>query len=186
MNYFRFKLIEPSGQISSGIVKLPYREAMSAISHLEKDGSTTVYVKKLGRLFCLLLDLSSLRMRRKLPRSLQVEFLHNVSLMIGAGIGLIIIIQGYHFAGFVMLIPHTVNFLMYVYWRIKNKLKPNDPKYKITKFGGLRKDGTLRVPNALTLKWVLPHKYRITEKQAVLVMYLLTIVFCVIGFFVPG
>lgn len=108
------------------------------------------------------------------------------SLMIGAGIGLLIIIQGYHFAGFVMLIPHTANFLMYVYWRTKHKFNPQDPKYKIEKFGGLRPDGTLRVPNNFTLKWVLPHKYRLTEKQSVLFMYLVTIIFCVIGFFVPG
>ncbi len=108
------------------------------------------------------------------------------SLMIGAGIGLLIIIQGYHFAGFVMLIPHTVNFLMYVNWRIQHRLKPDDPKYKIEKFGRLRPDGTLRVPNNFTLKWVIPYRYRLTEKQAVLVMYLLTIIFCIIGFFVPG
>ncbi len=108
------------------------------------------------------------------------------SLMIGAGIGLLIIIQGYHFAGFVMLIPHTANFLMYVYWRAKHKFNPQDPKYKIEKFGGLRSDGTLRVPNNFTLKWVLPYKYRVTEKQAVLFMYLVTIIFCIIGFFIPG
>ena len=108
------------------------------------------------------------------------------ALMIGSGIGLLIIIQGYHFAGFIMLIPHTINFLMYVYWRIQNKFKPDDPRYKIVKFGSLRKDGTLRVPNQFTLKWILPHKYRMTEKEAVIVMYAITIVFCILGFFVPG
>ena len=108
------------------------------------------------------------------------------SLMIGSGIGLLIIIQGYHFSGFVMLMPHTVNFLMYVYWRTQHRLKPNDPKYKVEKFGRVRKDGTLRVPNTFTLKWVLPYKYRMTEQQAVLVMYLVTIVFSILGFFIAG
>lgn len=108
------------------------------------------------------------------------------ALMIGAGIGLLIIIRGYHFAGFIMLIPHTINFLMYVYWRIKHRANPKNPKYKMVKFGGLRKDGSLRVPNQLTLKWVLPFKHRMTESQAVRSMYLVTIIFCVIGFFVPG
>jgi UDP-N-acetylglucosamine--dolichyl-phosphate N-acetylglucosaminephosphotransferase len=108
------------------------------------------------------------------------------SLMIGASIGLFIVIKGYHFAGFVMLIPHTINFLMYVYWRIKNKMAPKDPRYKIAKFGKLRKDGTLRVPNQLTLKWYLPYKHKMTEKEAVLAMYGLTILFCIVGFFVPG
>lgn len=108
------------------------------------------------------------------------------ALMIGGGIGLLIIINGYHFSGFIMFIPHIINFLMYVYWRIQHRLKPDDPRYKIVKFGSLRKDGSLRVPNNMTLKWLLPHKYKMTEKEAVLVMYALTIVFCIIGFFVPG
>jgi UDP-N-acetylglucosamine--dolichyl-phosphate N-acetylglucosaminephosphotransferase len=108
------------------------------------------------------------------------------ALMIGAGIGLFIVIQGYLVAGFVMLIPHTINFLMYVYWRFKQKMNPKDLKYKIVKFGRLRRDGTLKVPNQLTLKWVLPFKHRMTENQAVLAMYGITIIFCVLGFFVPA
>ena len=108
------------------------------------------------------------------------------SLMIGAGIGLSIVIQGYLIAGFIMLIPHTANFLMYFYWRIRHRQKPDDPRYKIEKFGSLRKDGTLRVPNQLTLKWVLPYRFRMTEKQAVLAMYSVTIIFCIIGFFAPA
>jgi UDP-N-acetylglucosamine--dolichyl-phosphate N-acetylglucosaminephosphotransferase len=107
------------------------------------------------------------------------------SLMIGAGIGLAIIIRGYHFTGFIMLIPHTINFLMYVYWRIQHKLKPEDARYKLVKFGRILKNGTLKVPNQLTLKWYLPYKFKMTEKQAVYVMYLLTIIFCILGFLVP-
>ena len=50
MNYFRYKLIAPSGEVSSGTTKLPYKDLMSDISHLERDGSLTLYVKKLGSL----------------------------------------------------------------------------------------------------------------------------------------
>ncbi len=113
------------------------------------------------------------------------------ALMIGASIGALIVIPHgdgtnvFLVAGFVMFIPHTVNFLMYFYWRIRKLTHPKDPRYRTVKFGKLRKDGTLKVPNNLTLKWVLPYKYRMTEKQAVLAMYGLTILFCVIGFFVP-
>ena len=77
-----------------------------------------------------------------------------------------------------MLIPHTVNFLMYVYWKIK--------KYPAVKFGKVREDGTLEVPNPLTLKWVLPYYYRLTEKQATYAMFLLTSVFCILGILLPG
>jgi UDP-N-acetylglucosamine--dolichyl-phosphate N-acetylglucosaminephosphotransferase len=113
------------------------------------------------------------------------------ALMIGASIGALIIIPHgdgsnvFLISGFIMFIPHTINFLMYFYWRVKKITSPDDPRYRTVKFGKLRKDGTLKVPNNLTLKWVLPYKYRMTEKQAVLAMYGLTILFCVIGFFMP-
>lgn len=100
------------------------------------------------------------------------------SLTVGAAIGAIIVIQGFIISGFIMLIPHTVNFLMYVYWKIK--------KYPHVKFGKIREDGTLDVPNNLTLKWVLPYYYRLTEKQATYAMFLLTSVFCVAGILLPG
>ncbi|WP_235276297.1 MraY family glycosyltransferase [Methanosarcina mazei] len=100
------------------------------------------------------------------------------SLTVGASIGAIIVIQGFIISGFIMLIPHTVNFLMYVYWKIK--------KYPAVKFGKIREDGTLDVPNNLTLKWVLPYYYRLNEKQATYAMFLLTSVFCVAGILLPG
>jgi UDP-N-acetylglucosamine--dolichyl-phosphate N-acetylglucosaminephosphotransferase len=100
------------------------------------------------------------------------------ALSIGAAIGAMIVSQGFIISGFVMLLPHTVNFLMYVYWRLK--------KYPTVKFGTVREDGTLEVPNPLTLKWVLPYYFRMTEKRASYAMLALTGVFCVFGFFIPG
>ncbi|MDY6878699.1 MAG: type II secretion system F family protein [Desulfatiglans sp.] len=88
MNFFRYKLIETTGEVSSGIIKLPYQEVMSAISHLEREGSTTIYVRKLGRLASLLVKLGAFRFGRKLSRSFQAEFLHNVSLMLRSGLTL--------------------------------------------------------------------------------------------------
>lgn len=100
------------------------------------------------------------------------------SLTVGAAIGIIIVIQNFIVSGFVMLIPHTINFLMYVYWKIK--------KYPHVKFGRERADGTLEVPNLLTLKWVLPYYFKVTEKQATYAMFLLTSFFCVLGILLPG
>ena len=102
------------------------------------------------------------------------------ALSIGAAIGALIVTQGFVISGFIMLIPHTVNFLMYVYWRL------NQAKYPMAKFGGIRDDGTVEVPNPLTLKWVLPYYFRMTERQGAYAMYGLTAVFCVIGFYYPG
>jgi UDP-N-acetylglucosamine--dolichyl-phosphate N-acetylglucosaminephosphotransferase len=100
------------------------------------------------------------------------------SLTIGAAIGTLIVIQGFVISGFIMLIPHTINFLMYVYWRVM--------KFPAAKFGRDRGDGILEVPNPLTLKWVLPYYYNVTEKQATYAMYALTGLFCLIGIMLPG
>lgn len=107
------------------------------------------------------------------------------SLALGAAIGAAIVVSGFLVAGFVMLIPHTVNFLLYVYWRLMHRLYPEDDRWRIVKFGRVREDGTLEVPNRLTLKWVLPSSVKMTERQAVLAMYALTIPFCVIELFIP-
>ncbi|WOF16354.1 UDP-N-acetylglucosamine-1-phosphate transferase [Methanoplanus sp. FWC-SCC4] len=102
------------------------------------------------------------------------------ALSVGAAIGAAIVVEGYLISGFIILIPHTVNFLLYVYWRLSSK------KYPLVKFGKIRDDGTLEVPNPLTLKWILPYYFRLTEKQATSFMYVLTAIFCIIGFAVPG
>jgi UDP-N-acetylglucosamine--dolichyl-phosphate N-acetylglucosaminephosphotransferase len=102
------------------------------------------------------------------------------ALSVGAAIGALIVTQGFIISGFIMLIPHTVNFLMYVYWRL------NKQKYPLVKFGREREDGTIEVPNPFTLKWVLPYYFRMTERQGAYAMYALTAVFCVIGFYYPG
>ncbi len=99
------------------------------------------------------------------------------SLTVGASLGVMIVMQGFIVSGFIMLIPHTINFLMYVYWRVK--------KYPQVKFGRTRDDGTLEVPNNLTLKWVLPYYFRVTEKQSTYAMFAVTAVFCVIGILIP-
>jgi len=100
------------------------------------------------------------------------------ALSVGAAIGAMIVAQGFIISGFIMLIPHIINFLLYIYWRVK--------KFPIAKFGNVREDGTLEVPNPLTLKWILPYYCRVTEKTASYAMFTVTGVFCLIGFIIPG
>jgi len=88
MNYFRYKLIAPSGEVSSGTTRLPYKDLMSAISHLERDGSLTLYVKKLGSLSSFLAGLGGFRLRKRLKRSDQAEILSNIALMLRSGVTL--------------------------------------------------------------------------------------------------
>ncbi len=98
------------------------------------------------------------------------------SLMLGAGLGGLIVLNNLEIFGVIILIPHITNFLMYVVWKIK--------KVGDVKFGVIRSDGTLEVPNALTMKWVLPYFYRLTEPQTTVILYGLTAFFGVLGLLV--
>jgi len=100
------------------------------------------------------------------------------SLTIGAAIGITIVTQGFLVSGFVMLIPHTVNFLMYFFWRLA-RLPP-------AKFGKVGPDGKLTVPNPLTLKWVLPYYFKLTEREATWAMYAVSAIFATAGVFIHG
>jgi len=102
------------------------------------------------------------------------------ALSVGAGMGALIVTQGFIISGFIMLIPHVINFLLYIYWRM------NHQKYPTQKFGRVDKEGILVVPNPLTLKWVLPYYTRMTEKEGSLAMFGVTAIFCAIGFYIPG
>ncbi len=90
------------------------------------------------------------------------------SLMLGSALGGLIVLNNMEVFGVIILIPHIINFLMYVVWKVR--------KVGEIKFGQLREDGTLKVPNPLTMKWILPYYHRVTEQQAILVLYLLTAV----------
>jgi type II secretory pathway component PulF len=89
MNYYRYKLIEPTGRLSSGIVKLPYQDIMSAITHLERDGSITILVRHLGPVGTFLSKLAALRLRRRVKRPVLVEMLSNISVMLRSGLTLV-------------------------------------------------------------------------------------------------
>lgn len=95
------------------------------------------------------------------------------SLFLGAVLGSLIVLNNLELFGIVIMIPHIVNFLMYVVWRIK--------KVGEVKFGKIRADGTLEVPNNLTLKWVPPYYFRLTEQQSTFIMFLITVAFGIIG-----
>lgn len=89
------------------------------------------------------------------------------SLMVGSALGGLIVLNNMEIFGVIILIPHIINFLMYVLWKIK--------KVGEIKFGGIREDGTLEVPNPLTMKWIVPYYFRVTEPQAILILYSLTV-----------
>ncbi|MEJ2154000.1 MAG: type II secretion system F family protein [Desulfobacteraceae bacterium] len=89
MNYYRYKLITADGQIDAGIAKLPYKETMSAVNHLERNGAVTLYVKKLKGLTQWPFRLAELRPQRRLSRTLIAELLNNLSLMLKSGLPMV-------------------------------------------------------------------------------------------------
>ncbi|MEA3325373.1 MAG: UDP-N-acetylglucosamine-1-phosphate transferase [Euryarchaeota archaeon] len=111
------------------------------------------------------------------------------AMLIGAAMGTFIVFQGFLISGIIMLLPHTVNFLMYFYWRVRRKIcqmhgtPPGE--YGSFKFGRLRDDSTISVPNRLTLKWLPSYYYPVTEKAIVMIMYALTATTCAIALYVP-
>jgi type II secretory pathway component PulF len=88
VNYFKYKLMEPTGDIAAGVIKLPYEDVISAISYLERSDKTTLYVKKLNPFFAFLFQLANLRLRKKIKRPFQAEFFSNVALMLRSGVTL--------------------------------------------------------------------------------------------------
>jgi len=103
------------------------------------------------------------------------------SMIYGSLIGSVIVIQEFWWFGFVILIPHTFNFFLWIFWVIMIKKNPkeylqSDGKHR--KFGFVNEDGTLTVPNRLTLKWIPNYYFNITEAQSTLICYSVTVFFC--------
>jgi len=89
MSYFRYKLLAPTGEVSAGIANLPYKDVFSAISHFERDGNMTIYVRKLGQVTRFFVKLGAILKHKKFPRSAQAELLNNMSLMLRSGVPLV-------------------------------------------------------------------------------------------------
>jgi type II secretory pathway component PulF len=81
--------MSPNGEVSGGFAKLPYKDVVSATTHLERDGSIAIYVKDLGLVASLFMKLVTLRFTRKLTRAALAELLSNVALMLRSGMPLI-------------------------------------------------------------------------------------------------
>jgi type II secretory pathway component PulF len=93
MNYYRYKLIAPTGRLQSGVVNLPYENIMSAITHLERDGSVTLFVKPMGYLLSFFFKIATFRLRRRIKRPVLAEMLNNIAVMLRSGLALISALQ---------------------------------------------------------------------------------------------
>lgn len=89
MKYYRYKRIAPDGRVDSGVIQMPYKDTMSVISHLERDGSVTLFVRPLGALANAVMRVLSWKIRRRLPRPVLAEILSNLALMLKSGMPLV-------------------------------------------------------------------------------------------------
>jgi UDP-N-acetylglucosamine--dolichyl-phosphate N-acetylglucosaminephosphotransferase len=95
--------------------------------------------------------------------------------LIGGALGAYLVLANIEWFGVVLLIPHIVNFVLWLYWcRMMHKV-PH------VKFAPVRRDGTIDAPNGLTMKYLVAKWFRVNEWQAVLVCYGITFVFGVVG-----
>jgi len=106
------------------------------------------------------------------------------SLFFGSTIGCLIVVQKYWWFGFVILIPHIFNFILWIIWLGLMKSKPEvytigNGEHK--KFGSVLTDGTIEVPNTLTLKWIPNYYWKMDEPTSTFVNYFITLIFCFLG-----
>ncbi len=95
--------------------------------------------------------------------------------LVGSALGAFLVLANIEFFGVIILMPHIINFILWPIWCLKMK------KYPYQKFGKLRSDGTVETPNYFTLKYAVCRMFKVTEWQATLICYGLTLFFCIIG-----
>jgi general secretion pathway protein F/type IV pilus assembly protein PilC len=82
-------MMNASGKVISGIVNLPYKDVMSAISYLEDNGNITIFVKKMGSISSFFLKLLKRGVGKKIERKFLAEWFNNLSMMVKAGMPLV-------------------------------------------------------------------------------------------------
>ncbi|MEA3296973.1 MAG: type II secretion system F family protein [candidate division Zixibacteria bacterium] len=94
MTYFRFKILKNSGKVTSGVIQLPYDNVLSAMSHLERNGDTVILVKKINRFIASLLSFFVYGIQGNTVKRIELaEFFNNVSVMLKAGIPLLVALK---------------------------------------------------------------------------------------------
>lgn len=100
--------------------------------------------------------------------------------LVGSAIGGLLIIYNLTWFGLFILIPHIINFIMDTYTILIRRIPD-------VKFGKVTNDNTVIAPPTMkfkSLKFLLVSWFRLTERQAVLVLYVITLAFCVLGILV--
>lgn len=95
------------------------------------------------------------------------------SSLMGSALGGLLVLNNLELFGIIILSPHIINFLMYVYLKAT--------RMKEVKFGKINGDGTLDIPHPVCLKWTLPYYMRMTERTGTFAMFALTFFSALLG-----
>lgn len=136
-------------------------------AYMKYDGDTLLYLAP------ILGALTAFMWYNKYPSRI---FLGNSgTLLIGAATGGLIILYNLEFFGIIILIPHIINFLMWIRWLQLAKTHPH------IKFAEIQPDGTIKPPNKLTMKYYITSIFKVKEQTAVNILYGVTVLFCILG-----
>ncbi|MGC9059633.1 MAG: hypothetical protein ACP5JR_00125 [Thermoplasmata archaeon] len=91
--------------------------------------------------------------------------------MMGAMVGVFIVINGLYAFGIILLAPMILHFLLAMYW-----VNFKRSKYEHKKFGDVRKDGTISAPHPYYLSWFFPYYFKLREEQITLITMILSAV----------
>ncbi len=97
--------------------------------------------------------------------------------LVGSSLGAFLIINKLELFGLFILIPHIINFILDTI--VLAILKIPD-----VKFGEIDKNGYIVAPKSVrfkSLKYILTYYLKLKERNAVLILYIPTIIFCIIG-----
>ena len=99
--------------------------------------------------------------------------------ILGGALGGFLILSNQELFGVIILTPHIINFIIDT-WTLKIKKTP------LVKFGEIREDGTVVSPPSMkfvSLKFLVTYYLKLSEPQAVMLLYCLTLLFCLTGLY---
>lgn len=101
---------------------------------------------------------------------------------LGGALGTYLVMNKMELFGFVIVVPHTINYIL-DFWTLKLRRVP------LVKFGDIREDGTIASPPTMkyvSLKFYVASVARVTEPQAVMLLYGFTFIFGILGIILLG
>jgi general secretion pathway protein F/type IV pilus assembly protein PilC len=93
MSYFQYKIIQDNGEVKTVLTDLPFDNEKAVYSYLERLGKTIVTLKKINIIVAFFLTFITFWSQARITQTDTQEYLRNISLMLKAGIPLLIALE---------------------------------------------------------------------------------------------